>query len=258
MQVAYGREIFHLVSPAAYVDIDPLHRRKFSHEFVDKVAGCIQRRVFTGLVVLQCRLIVNCWTSVLNLDLVAKECIVVGGSHMWQARRTLPRLFCSHVDDGFAGHSTARCNHDYAVGTTYSVDSRSGGIFEDRDRLYLTRVKCREVSFHSVHQRQWLLSIDCAASADEEIHVLAARYAGTLQDCKSRKTAGQCYTQIRGRCLLETCRIDAGQGCNNAFLFLLAVGDEHNFIEGSGGFLQDDIDGLLCADYRFLRVEADE
>ena len=80
--------------------------------------------------------------------------------------------------------TTFRSNHDNTIGTTSTIDSGSGSIFQYLHRLDVIRVHQIEVlHYYAVHNIQWIRrSINCRLTTDNNTATISTRLARVRED----------------------------------------------------------------------------
>ena len=87
--------------------------------------------------------------------LVAGQCHVVRVLNLHLVGEGLETDFLSEINLGLTGISALGSNHNYTIGTTHTVDRRSGSILQYGDALDRISIEEGEVTLYVVHDDQW-------------------------------------------------------------------------------------------------------
>ena len=185
---------------------------------------------------------------------------VFHGTHEFgHDRRSLHRILGTHIDLQLADGSLFRRDGDDAVGSPDTVDGRSAGILENRERLDLLGVDRVEITFDAIDQNQRRrIALEGGHAADPEIGPVVADLARPLHGDDSRDVSRQRLTQGRFGGDRKSGRLNRGDGSNHALLLLRTESDDHDIVDIRGIGQQLDIIGLVAFDRNRLRLVTDK
>ena len=120
------------------------------------------------------------WQSVRDSRVVPHLSIGVGISEFHELRNLLDSSAGSHAHRSLAWRTTLRRHEDYTVSTTHTEHGSGGCVLQDGDVLDFVRVDLTERTFHTVHEHQWLSTIQRTDTTHANHRLVVTRHTRSL------------------------------------------------------------------------------